>query len=241
MKTICIIPARGGSKGLPRKNVLPLAGRPLITWPIAAALESGICDAIFVTTDDEEIADVARSAGAQVPFLRPPRYAEDLTTTEDTLQQALLSYEEHMGFNYDIGVFLTPTDVFRKPAWIHDAVDRLMQQRDLESVFSAHETHKNYWHKTNDGNWERVLPWMKEYSSRQTRRKIYREDTGLACASRAVLWREGRRIGDKVSLITNENPETAIDIHTEFDLFIAEKAIEYLKKYQPERLPFNLG
>ena len=81
---------------------------------------------------------------------------------------------------------------------------------------------------------------MREYSSRQVRRKIYREDTGMACASRAYLWREGRRIGDKVELIDNENTETAIDIHSAFDLYLAEKAIEYFREHEPDRLPFDL-
>jgi len=77
---------------------------------------------------------------------------------------------------------------------------------------------------------------MKEYSNRQDRRSIVREDTGMACASRASLWREGRRIGDCVEIIENNLSETSIDIHTAFDLFLAEQAIQYLKQYHPERV-----
>lgn len=237
MKTICIIPARGGSKGLPRKNIKLLAGQPLISWPIRAALASGVVDRVFVSTDDAQIAECAIAAGAEVPFLRPAEYAEDLTTTEATLQQALIAYETHTNETFDICVFLTATDVFRRPDWIAQAVEVLTGNPDLESAFAAHETTKNYWYKNNTGQWERVLPWMREYSSRQVREKTYREDTGLACASRAKLWRDGRRIGDRVHLIPNALTETSIDIHTDFDLFLAEKAIEYLSEHAPERVP----
>jgi CMP-N-acetylneuraminic acid synthetase len=235
MKVICIIPARGGSKGLPRKNVKLLAGKPLVSWPVKAALASGVVDKVFVTTDDEEIAQCARDAGASVPFLRPSALAQDTTTTEDTLKQALEEYEAYSSEQYDICVFLTPTDIFRQPEWISQAVNQLKENDDLESVFSASGTHKNYWEQADDGSWNRILPWMREYSNRQVRRKIYREDTGLACASRASLWREGRRIGDKVDIIPNDETETLIDIHTAFDLFLAEQAIAYLKEHHPER------
>lgn len=236
VKTICIIPARGGSKGLPRKNVKRLAGQPLISWPIKAALASRVVDRVVVSTDDAEIAECARAAGADVPFLRPAEFAEDLTTTEATLQQALLAYEAHTAERFDIAVFLTATDVFRQPDWISQSVAALIENPELESAFAVHQTTKNYWHKNTAGDWARVLPWMREYSSRQIREKIYREDTGMACASRAQLWRAGRRIGDRVHLIANDLTETSIDIHSEFDLFLAEKAIEYLAEHYPERV-----
>ncbi|KAA3652787.1 MAG: acylneuraminate cytidylyltransferase family protein [Proteobacteria bacterium] len=236
MKTLCIIPARGGSKGLPRKNVKRLAGRPLISWPIKAALASRVVDRVFVSTDDPEIAECARAAGADVPFLRPAEFAADLTTTEATLQQALKAYEAHVGQVFDVCVFLTATDVFRRPAWIAEAVQALADDPQLESAFAVHQTTKNYWCRNKAGLWERVLPWMREYSSRQVREKIYREDTGLACATRAQLWRDGRRIGDRVHLMPNDLTETSIDIHTDFDLFLAEKAIEYLSEHHPERV-----
>lgn len=241
MKTICIIPARGGSKGLVKKNIQLLAGKPLISWPIKAALMSGAVDTVFVTTDDEEIAVCAREAGAEVPFLRPGGLAQDDTTTEDTLRQALEAYEKYSGINYDTCLFLTCTDIFRQPKWIADAIGILESQPDVESVFSGCATHKNYWEQGDDGTWGRVLPWMREYSNRQVRRKIYREDTGLVCASRADLWREGRRIGDRVEIIQNDLSETAIDIHTAFDLFLAEQAILYLKEHHPERVPVFLS
>lgn len=230
-KVISITPARGGSKGLPRKNVKPLLGKPLIVYPIGAAFVSGVVDVVLVTTDDEEIADIARKAGAQVPFLRPRELADDLATTESALQHALLTYEKMTGEQFDICVFLTATDIFRKPEWIRRAVDILKTRPEIESAFSAYATSKNYWRKKEDGTYERLLPWMRTYSSRQIRHVIYREDTGLACASQAWLWREGRRIGDVVEIIPNSDSATSIDIHTEFDFFLAEQALKYLQNH----------
>lgn len=223
--TVCIIPARGGSKGLPKKNLQLLLGRPLIAHPVAAALAAAEVDAVVVTTDDADIAAAARKAGAEVPFLRPAELAEDLTTTEATLQHALLAYESHVGHRFEIAVFLTATDIFREVAWIDEAVRRLKANAELESVFAGYSTHKNYWQQRDDGAWERLLPWMRDYGSRQTRRAIVREDTGLTCASRAWLWREGRRIGDRVDIIVNGWSATGIDIHDDDDLFLAEQLL----------------
>lgn len=236
MRTVCIIPARGGSKGLPRKNIAMLHGKPLICWPILAARMSQAVDEIYVTTDDEEIAEAAKLTGAKVPFLRDSSLAGDNATTEDTLKQALMDIEEYEGRRYDIGVFLTCTDVFRDPEWIKQAVDILRKEPALDSAFSVSETHKNYWHETQRGHFERILPWMRIYSNRQVRKKIYREDTGVSSASRCQLWRDGMRIGEAVHLIPNDFSETSIDIHTAFDLFLAEQAIGYLKEHHPERV-----
>lgn len=222
---ICIVCARGGSKGLPRKNLCKLDDEPLVARPIRHAFESGAIGTVLLTTDDPEIAEVARKAGATVPFLRPPSLAQDLTTTEDTLKHALLTYEESIGRHFEIAVFLTPTDIFRNPAWIRTAVDMLRAQPELESVFSGHKTHKNFWEQQEDGTWMRLRPWMATYSSRQIRRVVVREDTGLACASRAWLWREGRRIGDRIGIVVNDDDFTSIDIHRQEDMQLAQAAL----------------
>ena len=226
---ICIIPARGGSKGLPRKNTLKLGGEPLIARPIRQAIESGVIGTVLMTTDDKEIARIAESYGAIVPFIRPPELAQDLTSTEDTLKHALLEYERKIKKKFDIAVFLTATDIFRKVQWIKDAVLMLKENPKLESVFSGYSTHKNFWNQQEDGSWERLKPWMATYTSRQIKKPIIREDTGIACASRAWLWREGRRIGDVVEIIVNDDDFTGIDIHQMRDLMLAEKALEINK------------
>lgn len=228
-KVIAIICARGGSKGLPRKNTLSIDGETLIARPIKHAIESGVVGTILVSTDDLEIASLAISAGGIVPFMRPKHLSDDLATTEDTLQHALLEYEKITNKKFEICVFLTPTDIFRNPEWIKQAVLILDKNKELDSVFVGYPTHKNFWEKTPDGKWVRLRDWMKIYASRQIRNPIVREDTGLACASRAFLWREGRRIGDKVEIIINDDDFSSIDIHTSNDLFLAEAALQIKK------------
>ncbi len=221
---ICIILARGGSKGLKKKNLRKLRGYPLISYPIMHAKKSGVIGTILVSTDDKDIAKIAKKYGAEVPFLRPKKLAKDLSTTEEGLKHALISYEKIKKKKFSIGVFITATDIFRKVNWITFAVKKLKSNQNLESVFSGYKTHKNFWEKNLDGNWQRLRGWMKNYSSRQIRRYIVREDTGLACASRAKLWRKGRRIGNKVFIMENSDSFTSIDIHDNEDLLLAEEA-----------------
>lgn len=91
-KSICIIPARGGSKRIPRKNVKEFCGKPVITYSIEAALESDLFDEVMVSTDDEEIAELARSCGASVPFMRSSETSDDYATATDVLNEALEHY-----------------------------------------------------------------------------------------------------------------------------------------------------
>ena len=127
-------------------------------------------------------------------------------------------------------VFLTATDIFRNPEWIKEAIDKIKKNDELESVFSGHVTHKNFWEKSEDGSWKRIRNWMSDYSSRQIRRYIVREDTGLMCVSRAWLWREGRRIGDIVDILVNDDDFTNIDIHEQRDLLLANAALKIHKR-----------
>ena len=219
---IAVICARGGSKGLKRKNLRVINNETLIGRAVSHAKKSKLIDHIVVSTDDEEIADSAAQAGAEVPFIRPGHLSQDLTTTEETLRHAILETESIKSVKYDIAVFLTPTDIFRDPSWIDQSIQKLQENSDLESVFVGYKTHKNYWERQEDGSWKRLRDWMAIYSSRQIRRSIVREDTGLACASRAELWRQGRRIGDKVEIIETDDPFTAIDIHHLEDLELAQ-------------------
>ena len=220
---ITIILARGGSKGLKNKNLRKLNGKPLIYYPIDAAKKSKYIGNIIVSTDSQKIASVAKKFGAIIPFIRPKKLSGSLATTEKTLQHALINYEKLIGRKFKICVFLTATDIFRKISWIDKCVEYLYKNKKIESVFFGYKTSKNYWEYKN-GKWIRLKKWMRVYSSRQIRKTIVREDTGLACASRAELWRKGKRIGDKVKIYTNEDSFSHIDIHTLEDLKLAEAA-----------------
>jgi len=218
---VAIIPARGGSKGLPRKNVRLLAGRPLIAYSIEAAKASPYIDRIIVSTDDPEIAEVARLYGAEVPFLRPAELAEDLTPTEPVLAHAVEWLERVEEYRVDVVVFLQPTDIFRKRYMIDEAVRRLQANPALDSVFVGYPTHKNFWRQAGD-RFVRLAPDI-AYGPRQTREHLYREDTGLACATRAHLVRQGKRVGERVDIVPNDDETSFIDIHSEFDFWLAEK------------------
>lgn len=228
-KILCIIPARGGSKGLKGKNVQKVNGRPLIFYPIASAIKSRVCDDIFVSTDDKKIAKEAIKYGADVPFLRKKKFAGDLVSTEETLKNALDEYEMYKGIKYDICVFLTCTNIFRKYSFITKAVQNLKGSNFLESSFVVKKIYKHFWHEDKK-KLKKVLPWMKEYTSRQIAPNLYLEQTSLACATRSKFWRKGKRIGEKVKLIINEDSFSTIDIHSEEDLYMARMAMNYKKK-----------
>jgi len=228
-KVIAIIPARSGSKGLKNKNLKLFNKKPLIFYPIDAAIKSCVIDTILVTTDSKKIAKIAKKYGAEVPFLRSKKLSSDLATTEDTLKDALLRYERLKNKKFEICVFLTATDIFRDPDWIKKCVEILKINKKYDSVFSGHKTHKNFW-IFEKNKWTRLKPFMKIYESRQIKKKIIaREDTGLACASRASLWRSGRRIGDKVKILINNDSFTSLDIHNIEDFKIAEYAFKMRK------------
>lgn len=231
-RTIAIIIARAGSKGLPGKNLKLLAGRPLLAHSIEHARQSGVCDIVLVTTEDETIADVAREYGAVVPFLRPPELAQDNTPAEPVIQHALLTYEKMVGRQLEIVVYLQPTDVFRTPAMIRACVERLAGNPSLDSVFSVYKTHKNFWRRRGDG-YERLASDL-TYGPRQQREPVYREDTGVACATRAEIVRGGRRIGTVVDIIPTDDFKTSIDIHTPFDFWLAEKVLTEWMVAHPE-------
>ena len=222
-RVIAIIPARGGSRGLPGKNVASLAGMPLIGHAIRHARESGVIDRVVVSTDSEDIATVARRCGAEAPFLRPAELAQDMTPTEPVLQHALRWVEEEDHYPVDVVVFLQPTDVFRTPDMIGSCVRLLLEDPRLESVFVAYRTHKNFWRRV-DGRLVKLAADI-AYGPRQTREHLYREETGLACASRAWLIRQGRRVGDVVEVVPTDDERVSIDIHDPYDLWIAEKVM----------------
>ena len=131
-----MIPARGGSKGIPRKNLAPLAGRPLIAYTVDAARASGELTRILVSTDDEDIAAAARALGADVPFLRPARLAADDTPMLDVLQELLSALEHRERYVPDIVVLLQPTSPFRRAEHIDSAVS-LLTSSGADSVVTV--------------------------------------------------------------------------------------------------------
>ena len=220
---LAIIPARGGSKGLPRKNLRPIAGKPMIAYSVDAACRCPLVTRTIVSTDDDDIAEVARQAGAEVPFMRPPELATDRAPTEPVLQHALAYVEKEEGQPVDIVLFLQPTDIMRRGRILDKVLQPLLDDPTLDTCFPGYPTHKNYWRKGDDG-WFKLAADI-GYGPRQTREHLYREDTGIACASRAHVIRAGRRVGDRVEVVPYPELATFIDVEDDFTLWLAEKSL----------------
>lgn len=133
-EVLAIIPARGGSKSIPRKNIRSLAGYPLIAYSIAAGYAADTVTRLIVSTDDEEIASVARDFRAEVPFIRPEHLAQDTTPDLPVFQHALSWLEEREDYRPDIVVQLRPTSPFRKTIHIDQAVLMLLDHPEADSV-----------------------------------------------------------------------------------------------------------
>lgn len=136
-KILAIIPARSGSKGLPRKNIMPLSGKPLIAWTIEAALKAKRLDRILVSTDDEYIAGIARRYGAEAPFLRPKRLATDNARGIDVILHAANWASKH-GTDYDLIMVLQPTSPARTSGDIDSAIGPLFK-KNVTAVVSVCE------------------------------------------------------------------------------------------------------
>lgn len=134
-----IIPARGGSKGVPGKNIRPLSGHPMIAYSIMAARDCTKIDRVIVTTDSPEIAEIATSYGAEVPFMRPPELAGDLSPAIDYMTHALDQLAALDNYLPDMMVMLLPTTPLRDPAEIDEAIVRLQQTPEATGLRSAHE------------------------------------------------------------------------------------------------------
>jgi len=132
---LAVIPARGGSKRIPRKNIRDFCGRPMIAWPIEAALESGCFDRVVVSTDDAEIAAIARREGADVPFMRPAELADDHAPTRPVINHAITFVEGQSG-DVETVCCIYPTTPFVDAQILRDALDRL-QQSGADFVFAA--------------------------------------------------------------------------------------------------------
>jgi N-acylneuraminate cytidylyltransferase len=154
-ENLALIPARGGSKGIPRKNIRNFAGWPLIAWSIAAAKQSQSVTRVIVSTDDEEIAAMARQFGAETPFLRPAEFAQDKTTDFPVFEHALKWLAEHEGYKPEIVIQLRPTSPIRPRGLVDDSVKIMLDHPDADSVrgvVSAGQNPHKMWRLTDENS-----------------------------------------------------------------------------------------
>jgi CMP-N,N'-diacetyllegionaminic acid synthase len=141
---LAIIPARGGSKGLPGKNVKHLCGKPLIAWSIQSGLDSSYLDKVVVSTDYKNIANISKEYGAEVPFLRPDYLATDTATTFDVVKHVIEYYQNKENTSYDFVVLLEPTSPLRNTDDIDKMIEKSVKERcDIDSVVSIGEVHEH--------------------------------------------------------------------------------------------------
>lgn len=127
-KCLAVITARGGSKRVPRKNIKEFCGKPMIEYSIKAALESGIFDEVMVSTDDDEIAETAKKAGAQVPFMRSEKTSGDMAMTHEVIVEVLRQYQER-GREFDVVCCIYPTAPFLTAGRLRESMDKLQQMQ----------------------------------------------------------------------------------------------------------------
>ncbi len=217
-KVLAIIPARGGSKGLPGKNIKALGGTPLINWTVKAALSCPLIDRTIVTTDSQQIANVAESAGAEIPFIRPEELAADDTSSADVVLHAINALDE----SFDLIVLLQPTSPFRNGQDIHDALLQCQQANNYTSISVCATDKSPSWLFWCDDN--RLTPILGKQSN-ATRRQDVNDAYGLNGAIYVVpveRFKQERKFLFDDSLPFIMQKQSSVDIDDAMDFRIAE-------------------
>ena len=219
-RVLALIPARGGSKGLPRKNILPLQGRPLIAWSIRAALECDLVDYVLVSTDDKEIRDRAIEHGARAPFLRPPELATDTATTMEVIVHAL-EWLEKAGNRFDYLLLLQPTSPLRTSTHISSAFALLREKNGTGIVSVCEVDHHPAWTNTlpADHCMAGFLAADVRNVPRQQLPTCYRLNGALYLSEIAALKQEQGFVGPGTyALVMDRADSVDIDDQLDFDL-----------------------
>lgn len=237
MRILGVITARGGSKSIPRKNIKELGGKPLIAYTIAAAKESGVFDRVILSTDNQEIADVAKGYGCEVPFLRPAELAEDKTPTLPVLQHAVAWLKDNERYWPDAVMLLQPTAPLRQSAHIKEAV-ALFSDSGADSLVSVVEIPGHfspYWAEVIDGQgWGKLFlgdPIKERIPRRQDfPQRTYTHNGAIYLFKTDLLFHPGDPsfYGDKVKLYPMEE-KYSINIDGPEDWKLAELAVRQLR------------
>ncbi|NOY35808.1 MAG: acylneuraminate cytidylyltransferase family protein [bacterium] len=230
-KTIlAIIPARGGSKRIPKKNIKPLVGKPLIAYSIDAALQSKYIDRVIVSTDDKEIARVAAKRKAEIPFLRPKKLSGGKATTVSALQHAVRFLEEQENYKADIVVLIQPTTPLILSKDIDDAIKKLIRTRSNSCVSLCEISERPEWMYQIKKN--KAVPFIKTKNSAKRTQdlpKTLRLNGGVYATRKDTLMKKNKIVdGGNLSAIIMPR-ERSIDIDEPIDFLIAEAMIKHNK------------
>jgi N-acylneuraminate cytidylyltransferase len=219
---LTIIPARGGSKSVPRKNIQPLGDHPLIAYSIAAGLQAQRACRVIVSTDDEEIAEISRAYGAEVPFLRPTSLAGDETVDLPVFKHALEWLAEKESYHPEIVVQLRPTSPLRPPACVDSAIDVLLENNNSDSVRGVIPSGQNPYKMWRIGPQGRLLPLLagefeEPYNMpRQQLPQSYWQTGHIDVIRTSTILEKGSMSGD-IILPLIMDPFYAVDIDTAKD------------------------
>lgn len=222
MRTLGVIPARGGSKDIPRKNLYPLGGKPLICYTIEAARQARQIDRLIVSTDDLEIARVAEATGAEVPFLRPAHLASDTASQLEVAIHAV-SQIESGGSSVETVILLQPTTPFRSSQDIDQALE-LLQDSGADSVMSlyqVHQDHPYYMYTLEDGRPKPLLSVPIEAINRQQFPSVYVRNGAIYAVRRHILMERRSLYGANIRAYIMPFFRS-ISINSEIDLALAE-------------------
>lgn len=214
---LCVIPARGGSKGVPRKNLRDVAGKPLIVWTVEQALAVAELD-VLVSTDDEEIADVARAAGARVPWLRPAELAQDTTPTEPVVRHAIEAVTEEQG-RPEVVMLLQATSPVRRDDTLGRAVQEF-RATGVDSMVGVVPQAPFLWQATDPPTAAYDVAARPRRQDLTTETLRYRETGSLYVTRTEIYEQHDNRLGGRIGLFVMDEDE-GIDIDTELDLALA--------------------
>ncbi len=225
MSILALIPARGGSKSIPRKNIKYLAGKPLIVWTIEASQKAECFDQIVVSTDDEEIAEVSRSYGASIPFMRPRRLAQDDTPGVSPVLHALEILPK-----FEWVMVLQPTSPLRTASDIQHSIAFCNDSKSSSLVSVTQASEHPYWMFTmdNKGLLKNAIPENNDVSRRQDLPSLYTLNGAIYLAHRQWLFRHKTLRGpDTVGYVMPN--ERSVDIDTPLDWELAEHLLSKIK------------
>lgn len=221
-QVLAVIPARGGSQGIARKNLVPLRGKPLLAYTIEAARAARRVQRVVVSTDDHEIRAVAMAWGAEAPFLRPPELARDNVHAVRVVLHALDHLERHEGYRPDIVVMLLPTSPLRQARQIDEAITAYVERR-APAVISAFESEKRLPHlrRLRNGCLEPVVPLATPNVQRQECEPLYAVNGAIFVASPETLREAGTfHVPGAIPYLMPR--ETSVDVNDADDLRYAE-------------------